>query len=220
MTIQGNEIAQTGGSGIYIGGNATLCCVLDNEVHDCAVFDKYSAGIEFPFYGGTAADVGPRAYTHRITIAHNYVHDVPRDGIQLGANPYGRNVVEFNRVERAASETIDAGAIRCHRVVSHLWGIAPMPPMTGHVIRNNVVLDTRGCGGSRTGGSSRPPSPGLPSASTSTKVAATARSQEMSCYGPAPARSSIPEKRTSLKTTFSPTTPWVYFIKRRPRSTG
>jgi Right handed beta helix region len=146
VTIQGNEIAGTGASGIYIGGSVRDCQVLDNEVHHCAVFDKYSAGIEFPFYGGTAADVGPDTYTDRVTVAHNHLHDLPRDGIQLGANPFGRNVVEFNRVERAAAETIDAGAIRCHRVVSHLWGIAKMPPMAGHTIRHNVVVDTRGCG--------------------------------------------------------------------------
>jgi Right handed beta helix region len=146
VTIQGNEIAGTGSGGIYIGGSVRDCKVLDNEVHHCAVFDKYSAGIEFPFYGGTAADVGPGTYTDRVTVAHNHVHDLPRDGIQLGANPFGRNVVEFNRVERAAAETIDAGAIRCHRVVSHLWGIAKLPPMAGHTIRHNVVVDIRGCG--------------------------------------------------------------------------
>ncbi|HEV3136838.1 MAG TPA: right-handed parallel beta-helix repeat-containing protein, partial [Pirellulales bacterium] len=148
VSIQGNEIGYAGGSGIYVGGSAHDCQILDNEVHHCAVYDKYNAGIEFPFYGGTATDVGPNAYTDRIVIAHNYLHDLPRDGIQLGANPYGRNVVEYNRVERTALETVDAGAIRCHRVIAHLQGVEHLPEMAGHILRYNLVADTRGCGAS------------------------------------------------------------------------
>jgi hypothetical protein len=146
VTIQGNEIAYTGASGIYVGGAARDCRILDNEVHHCAVFDKYAAGIEFPFYGATVVDISPQEHSDRVVVAHNHLHDLPRDGIQLGANPYGRNVVEYNRVERTALETIDAGAIRCHRVISHLQGIAALPTMAGHVIRHNLVIDTRGCG--------------------------------------------------------------------------
>jgi parallel beta-helix repeat protein len=146
VLVQGNEIAHAGRCGIYVGGNARDCQILDNQIHHCGVFDKYSAGIEFPFYGGTSQDVGPQAFTDGILIAHNHLHDLPRDGIQLGANPYGRNVVEYNRVERAALETIDAGALRCHRVISHLAGLANLPNMAGHVFRHNFVADTRGCG--------------------------------------------------------------------------
>ncbi len=146
VTVQRNEFADTGSCGLYLGGSVGDCRIVDNDVHHCGVSDKYSAGIEFPFYGGSAADIGPRAYTDRILIAHNHVHDLPRDGIQLGANPYGRNVVEYNRVERTALETIDAGGIRCHRVISHLQGVAHMPQMAGHLIRHNLVADTRGCG--------------------------------------------------------------------------
>ena len=112
VTVQRNEFADTGSCGLYLGGSVSDCRIVDNDVHHCGVSDKYRAGIEFPFYGGSAADIGPRAYNDRILIAHNHVHDLPRDGIQLGANPYGRNVVEYNRVERTALETIDAGGIR------------------------------------------------------------------------------------------------------------
>lgn len=146
VLIQGNEIAYAGGSGIYVGGSARDCQVLANDVHHCAVHDKYAAGIEFPFYGATAAEVGPDGYTDRILIAHNHLHDLPRDGIQLGANAYGRNVVEYNRIERTALETVDAGALRCHRVVSHLQGVKGLAEMAGHVFRYNRVADTLGCG--------------------------------------------------------------------------
>jgi hypothetical protein len=147
VTLQRNEFADTGSCGLYLGGSVGDCRIVDNDVHHCGVYDKYSAGIEFPFYGGSAADIGPRAYTDRILIAHNHVHDLPRDGIQLGANPYGRNVVEYNRVERTSLETIDAGGIRCHRVISHLQGVAHMPQMAGHLVRHNLVADTRGGSG-------------------------------------------------------------------------
>jgi hypothetical protein len=146
VLVQGNKIARAGRCGIYVGGNARDCQILDNQIHHCGVFDKYSAGIEFPFYGGTLQDVGPHVYTDGILVAHNHLHDLPRDGIQLGANPYGRNVVEYNRVERAALETIDAGALRCHRVLADVAGVANLPKMTGHVFRYNFVADTRGCG--------------------------------------------------------------------------
>jgi parallel beta-helix repeat protein len=146
VTVRGNEVARAGECGIYVGGAVRGCLIADNEVHHCGLRDKYSAGIEFPFYGGSAQDVGPRAFTDGITIAHNFIHDLPRDGIQLGANPWGRNVVEGNRMERTALETLDAGAIRCHRVISHLHGVDNLPPMAGHVIRDNLIVDTRGCG--------------------------------------------------------------------------
>jgi len=54
--------------------------------------------------------------------------------------------VEYNRVERTALETVDAGAIRCHRVIAHLQGVKNLPAMTGHVFRFNRVADTPGCG--------------------------------------------------------------------------
>ena len=94
VLIRGNEIAFSGGSGVYVGGSARDCRILDNDVHHCGVFDKYAAGIELPFYGAGATEVGPHNYTDHILIAHNDVHDLPRDGIQLGANPYGRNIVD------------------------------------------------------------------------------------------------------------------------------
>lgn len=146
VLVQRNEIAEAAGSGIYVRGSARDCRILDNEVHHCGVHDKYSAGIEFPFYGGTAAEIGPCAFSDRVVIAHNFIHDLPRDGVQLGANPYGRNVVEYNRVERTSLETIDAGALRCHRIISHLQGIKHLPSMAGHIFRYNLVSDTMGCG--------------------------------------------------------------------------
>ncbi|NUM52833.1 MAG: right-handed parallel beta-helix repeat-containing protein [Candidatus Hydrogenedentes bacterium] len=146
LLVQGNEFEYTGGCAIYIGGRVRENRIMDNDVHHCAVFDKYAAGIEFPFYGATAYEVSADSYSDGVLVAHNWLHELPRDGIQLGANPYGRNIVEYNRIERTALETIDGGAIRSHRVVSHIQGVANLPPMKGHIIRHNVISDTLGCG--------------------------------------------------------------------------
>ncbi|MBI2844275.1 MAG: isochorismatase family protein [Armatimonadetes bacterium] len=143
--IQYNEISYADGSGIYAGGSACGNQILDNDIHHCALFNMYNAGIEFPFYGGTYEDISKTAYSDGNLIAHNYVHDLPRDGIMLGANPYGRNIVEYNRVERVCMETIDAGGVRCHKYISHIQKPEDIQEMKGHIFRYNLIVDAAGC---------------------------------------------------------------------------
>ncbi|MFH1616757.1 MAG: right-handed parallel beta-helix repeat-containing protein [Planctomycetota bacterium] len=87
IVIERNTISYAGDSGIYVGGSVKSSSIVNNHIHHCADENKYCAGIEFPFYGITASDVNEYAYTDDILIAHNWIHDMPRDGIQLGANP-------------------------------------------------------------------------------------------------------------------------------------
>jgi len=145
--IQHNEISYAGSSGIYLGGRACFNQVLDNHVHHYGFFNKYAAGIEFPFYGATRSDVSESHFSDGNLIAHNYVHDVPRDGIMLGANPFGRYVVEYNVVQRTCLETSDAGAIRAHMdsVAGTVENLSDIPKMTGHIIRYNLIIDVVGC---------------------------------------------------------------------------
>ncbi|MBI2842835.1 MAG: right-handed parallel beta-helix repeat-containing protein [Armatimonadetes bacterium] len=146
--IQRNDVGFAGSTGIYFDGRANNNQVLDNEVHNCGFYNKYAAGIEFPFYGRANAEVAEGAHADGNLIAHNYVHDVPRDGIMLGAVPWGRNIVEYNEVRRTCLETTDAAGIRCH--MDGFAGVAKnlsaIPDMVGHVVRYNLVVDSLGCG--------------------------------------------------------------------------
>ncbi|MBI2842836.1 MAG: right-handed parallel beta-helix repeat-containing protein [Armatimonadetes bacterium] len=145
--IQYNEIGYAADAGIYCQGRVRFNQILDNEIHHSGHFNKYAAGIVFvPLR--SEGSVTQYSFSDGNLIAHNYVHDVPRDGINLGANPYGHNVVEYNRVERACQETVDAAAIRCH--LDGIAGLADdlseIPAMVGHTMRYNLVIDTTGCG--------------------------------------------------------------------------
>jgi len=141
--VQHNEISYAGGTGIYVGGSAHANQILDNHVHHIGAINKYAGSIVFPTRG-----VSESSFSDGNLIAHNYVHDVPRDGICLGANPYGRNIVEYNEVRRACLETSDAGGLRSW--MDNIFGIvkdlSDIPEMAGHIFRYNIVIDTVGCG--------------------------------------------------------------------------
>ena len=138
-----NEISFAGACGVSLAGGRVLklqekpehpLCnkVTDNEIHRCGFFNKYAAGV---FLGRSEANV----------IAHNDIHDLPHHAINLGNDGYGRNIIEYNRIQRAALETHDTGAINC-------WMEAERDgERSGHVIRCNYVADTGRPGGSAFG---------------------------------------------------------------------
>ncbi len=137
--IRGNEIRDAGANGIVLGGgrHSIYVCtggtpgaphpvsneVSDNVIHHTGLYDTYAAGV---FLG-----LGDQN-----RIIHNWIHDVPHHGINLGCSRYGRQYVEYNRIERACAVTSDNGAINCW----HEEPIEDEPP--GHLIRYNLVADT------------------------------------------------------------------------------
>ncbi|MBI2843314.1 MAG: chitobiase/beta-hexosaminidase C-terminal domain-containing protein [Armatimonadetes bacterium] len=146
--VSHNEFAYTQDAGIFCEGHVSFNQISDNEVHHCAVFNKYASGIGFMPSGVYTGSVTPNSFSNGNVVAHNYVHDLPREGINLGANPYGSNIVEYNKVNRVCLETIDTSGIRCH--LDGIAGLADdlskIPPMVGHVFRYNSVMDAVGCG--------------------------------------------------------------------------
>jgi parallel beta-helix repeat protein len=77
-------------------------------------------------------------------IAHNYIHDVPHTGINLGTNGYGRNMVEYNEIRRYCLELPDNGAINSwmDRVdASRSPYILKDGERAGHIIRYNFIAD-------------------------------------------------------------------------------
>ena len=137
--IRGNEISHAGANGVVLaGGRHSLYQkiggtqgvshpifneVTDNTIHHIGLVDTYAAGV---FLG----------LSNWNRVAHNDIHDVPHHAINLGNSRYGRNYIEYNRINRACKVTHDNGAINC-------WHEMPPdiePP--GHVIRYNFISDT------------------------------------------------------------------------------
>ena len=141
--VQHNEISLAGDEAIHLRDTAQFNHILDNHVHDCGLINHYSAGITF----GTHSPATETRHSNGNLVAHNEVHDLPRDGITVGANPYGRNVVRYNVVQRTGREAKDAGALR-----SWLFGsseafnaaLPDIPEMLGHIFEYNFVTDVLG----------------------------------------------------------------------------
>ena len=125
--IRHNEIRGAGASGVCLAGSKlrhpALNEVSDNYIHHGGVLNKYSAGV---FLGTSDGNF----------ISHNRIEHLPHHGVQLGDNPSGRNVVEFNEIRHVCREVHDNGAINS-------W--MERPPKDGercgHIIRYNLIAD-------------------------------------------------------------------------------
>ena len=135
-TVRYNEVSEAGANGIVLAGTRTVNGVLgeqqehptrnqitDNHIHHIGVFDWSAAGV---LLGRSEANV----------IGHNEIHDVPHNTIALGADGYGRNIVEYNRLHRCCQRSKDNGVINC-------WMATPIESRRiGHVIRYNFCYDS------------------------------------------------------------------------------
>ncbi|MFH0964643.1 MAG: right-handed parallel beta-helix repeat-containing protein [Planctomycetota bacterium] len=126
--VRRNEIAGAGANGVCLAGSKMRQPVAnevsDNHIHQCGAINTYTAGIFLGTSGGNR-------------IAHNRIEELPHHGIQLGENPSGRNIVEFNEIRRVARECHDSAAINC-------WMERPPKESErcGHVIRYNLIADS------------------------------------------------------------------------------
>jgi parallel beta-helix repeat protein len=130
--IAGNHVEGAGASGIaLIGTRLKHPCfneVSGNYIHHCGVYNKYSAGV---FAGMSDGNL----------IRHNRLEHLPHHAVNLGNNPWGRNIVEYNQIRFADEEVADSAAINC-------WMEDPPDPgavRCGHLIRCNYIADTYGC---------------------------------------------------------------------------
>ncbi len=97
-------------------------------IHHPVRINNYCAGV---FLGLSDANL----------VAHNEIHDMPHHGINLGANGFGRNILEFNRMSRTCQENRDLGAINCWMDVPERQ-VDGRVARSGHVIRYNHISDT------------------------------------------------------------------------------
>ncbi len=133
--IQDNEIAYAGANGVVLIGDRAFHPmyneVVDNHIHHCGVQLNYVAGV---FLGASDSNI----------VAHNSIHDMPHHAVNLGSNGLGRNYVEYNEIRRVCLEIADTGAINCWMDVPGGW-IEAHAERSGHVIRNNLIVDVPGC---------------------------------------------------------------------------
>lgn len=133
--LQRNEIRHAGANGICVVGSLLqhpmFTQILDNHIHDCGVINKYVAGVFMGVSDGTL-------------VAHNSIHDLPHQAVNLGSNGIGRNIVEYNEIRRVCKETCDTGAVNSWMDMS-ASGITREAERTGHVIRYNLIADVFGC---------------------------------------------------------------------------
>lgn len=125
--IVGNDIHDTGASGVRLGGGDLLTLtpgghrVDNNHIHHVGAVGRAARGIEV-----TGA-------LH--SISHNFIHDTPHAGIFMwGAG----HTVEYNRILRTCLETEDCGAIGGGAIDWLSWH--------GVTIRHNWIQDTMGFG--------------------------------------------------------------------------
>jgi len=132
--IRRNEIAYAGANAVVLIGDRAFHPMFneveDNHIHHAGALINYVAGV---FLGVSDGNV----------IAHNSIHDMPHHAINLGSNGIGRNYVEYNEIRRVCLEIADTGAINSWMDVPGPW-IEEYAERSGHVIRNNLIVDVPG----------------------------------------------------------------------------
>ncbi len=166
IRIIGNEIAEAGSNGIFIG----------SFQRGHARHDTYSGDVPSPtewfrdrFDRDVTVKQWPRSTDHLIqnnhihhvgqiekhssgvvffgvvgngcVISHNLIHHSPRFGIGL-LSGFGRVIVEYNHLHHLSLETADTGAITANRWYTYAQDAALRD---GNIIRFNLIHDTVGC---------------------------------------------------------------------------
>jgi parallel beta-helix repeat protein len=129
--ISGNEISGVGACGVCLAGAEAKEAypvfneIVDNRIDQTGTMNMYSAAI---FLGMSEGNV----------VGHNSIRRVPHHAINLGNTGRSRNIVEYNEIRDTCLETSDTGAINCW--MEH---DARNEPRQGHIIRYNLVVDSR-----------------------------------------------------------------------------
>ncbi len=134
--VQSNDLHDLGGGGVLVSGGdsrnlvSSENVVLNNNIHHYGILRaQYSAGIDVGF-GGAGNHRGRRDAVG-IRVAHNRIHDAPRDAILVNGQLH---VFEFNEISACGFGSADTGCF-----YSWLdWTIQ------GVVIRYNYMYDTVG----------------------------------------------------------------------------
>jgi hypothetical protein len=129
--IQRNDISEVGACGVSLTGVEAKEAypvfneVVDNRIRNIGTMNWYSAGV---FLGLSEGNV----------VGHNSIRHVPHHAINLGNTGRSHNIVEYNEIRDTCLRISDTGAINCW--MEH---DARNEPRQGHIIRYNLVADSR-----------------------------------------------------------------------------
>ncbi len=126
--IVGNDIYDTGSSGIRLGGGDAYRLELgrneadNNHIHHVGRVGRQANGVQLYWGAGNR-------------VSHNLIHDIPHSGILMWGPAH---TIEYNRLVRTCLESEDCGAIGGGAIDWLSW--------QGAVIRYNWIQDTVGFG--------------------------------------------------------------------------
>lgn len=135
--ICGNEMDHVGAGGVCLAGKRgeigkeqypRFNEVLRNRIHRTGVMNFYSVGIFLALSEGNV-------------VGHNSIREVPHHAINLGNTGRSHNIVEYNEIHDACLQINDTAAINCWMEAD-----ARDEPRQGHIIRHNLIVDSRESG--------------------------------------------------------------------------
>ncbi|MBI2841992.1 MAG: right-handed parallel beta-helix repeat-containing protein [Armatimonadetes bacterium] len=136
--ICGNKFSYVGANGVCLFGTKERHPV-SNQITDN---DFYHTGVLLYYTAAVSAGLSDRNL-----IAHNDIHDLPHHAINLGANSFGRNIVEYNDIRRVCLVLNDSAAINAWMdefEISPTDGKARViedVPRVGHIMRFNYIAN-------------------------------------------------------------------------------
>ncbi len=156
--IQSNDLHDLGAGGVIVSGgdSRTLTSsenqILNNHIHHYGVLRaQYSAGVDVGF-GGASNHRGRRDAVG-VLVAHNRIHDAPRDAFLVNGQ---NHVFEFNEVTACGFGSADTGSfyswldwtirgvvIRYNFLYDTVGGVNPDDGATGFHVYGNVIAGPR-----------------------------------------------------------------------------
>ncbi len=156
--VQSNDLHDLGSGGVLVSGGDSRTLVssenqiLNNHIHHYGVLRaQYSAGVDVGF-GGASNHRGRRDAVG-VLVAHNRIHDAPRDAILVNGQDH---VFEFNEVSACGFGSADTGSfyswldwtirnvvIRHNYLYDTVGGVNPDDGATGFHVYGNVIAGPR-----------------------------------------------------------------------------
>ncbi len=156
--VQSNDFHDLGEGCVYVTGGNRLTLersehqILNNHMHHYGVLkSQYSAALDVGCNGNPVTKSGGDAVG--IRVAHNLIHDAPRDAFLYTGQD---NVFEYNEITRCGFATADVGAfyswldwtirgiiIRYNFIHETVGGVNPDDGASGNFVYGNVFVGPR-----------------------------------------------------------------------------
>lgn len=141
IVVKNNTVHHVGQEGIHVQFNSSFVTVENNLVHDTRQWQYNGEGI-YVGSGSTAA----KDTSNNCIIRGNTVYNVNDEGIEIKPGTHD-NIVEGNNVSAALKDPAygspTAGSIEINEAVNVGGGNQSWPSNPNHIIRNNVIHDTK-----------------------------------------------------------------------------